>query len=78
VWQLLGLKKLKMAAVAMVTNVQKMLNSFQSSQSFATDSDCFGLFRSTRCRCCSYQVSSISVRSYDVSWSLMKEIFFFY
>jgi hypothetical protein len=27
----------------------------------------FGLSRSTRCGCCSYQVSSISVRSYDVS-----------
>ena len=39
-----------------------------------TDSDFFGLSRSTRCGCCPYQVSSISVRSYDVSWSLMKEI----
>ena len=38
-----------------------------------TDSDLFGLSRSTRCGCCSYQVSSISLRSYDVSWSLMKE-----
>ena len=27
-----------------------------------TDSDCFCLSRSTRCGCCSYQVSSISVR----------------
>ena len=27
-----------------------------------TDSNFFGLFRSTRCGCCSYQVSSISVR----------------
>ena len=27
-----------------------------------TDSDFFGLSRSTRCGCCSYQVSSISVR----------------
>jgi hypothetical protein len=27
-----------------------------------TDSDLFGLSRSTRCGCCSYQVSSISVR----------------
>ena len=27
-----------------------------------TDSDCFGLSRSTRCGCCSYQVSSISVQ----------------
>ena len=27
-----------------------------------TDSDCFGLSRSTRCGCCSYQISSISVR----------------
>jgi hypothetical protein len=27
-----------------------------------TDSDFFGLSRSTRCECCSYQVSSISVR----------------
>ena len=35
-----------------------------------TDSDFFGLSRSTRCGCCSCQVSSISVRSYDVSWSL--------
>ena len=26
-----------------------------------TDSDCFGLSHSTRCGCCSYQVSSISV-----------------
>ena len=26
-----------------------------------TDSDCFGLSRSIRCGCCSYQVSSISV-----------------
>ena len=26
-----------------------------------TDSDCFGLSRSSRCGCCSYQVSSISV-----------------
>ena len=39
-----------------------------------TDSNFFGLSRSTRSGCCSYQVSSISVRSYDVSWSLMKEI----
>ena len=39
-----------------------------------TDSDFVGLSRSTRCGCYSYQVSSISVRSYDVSWSLMKEI----
>jgi hypothetical protein len=28
----------------------------------ATDSDFLGLSRSTRCGCCSYQVSSISVR----------------
>jgi hypothetical protein len=37
VWQLLGggVKKFKMAAVAMVTKVQKMLNSLQTSQSFA-------------------------------------------
>ena len=28
----------------------------------ATDSDLLGLSRSTRCGCCSYQVSSISVR----------------
>jgi hypothetical protein len=40
----------------------------------ATDTDFFGLSRSTRCGCCSYQVSSIFVRSYDASWSLMKEI----
>jgi hypothetical protein len=39
-----------------------------------TDTDFLGLSRSTRCGCCSYQVSSISVRSYDASWSLMKEI----
>jgi hypothetical protein len=39
-----------------------------------TDSDFVGLSRSTRCGCCSYQVSSISVHSYDVLWSLMKEI----
>ena len=31
-----------------------------------TDSDFFGLSRSTRCGCCSYQVSSIYVRR--VSW----------
>jgi hypothetical protein len=30
-----GLKKFKMAAVAMVTKVQKMLNSLQTSQIFA-------------------------------------------
>jgi hypothetical protein len=30
-----GLNKFKMAAVAMVTKVQKMLNSHQTSQSFA-------------------------------------------
>jgi hypothetical protein len=30
-----GLKKLKMAAVAMVTKVQKMLNTLPTSQSFA-------------------------------------------
>ena len=36
VWQILGgLNKFKMAAVAMVTKVQKMLNSLQTSQSFA-------------------------------------------
>ena len=29
---------------------------------YPTDSDFFGLSRSTRCGCCSYQVSSISVR----------------
>ena len=34
VWQLLGLQKFKMAVVAMVTKVQKMLNSLQTSQSF--------------------------------------------
>ena len=39
-----------------------------------TDSDFSGLSHSTRLGCCSYQVSSISVRAYDVSWSLMKEI----
>jgi hypothetical protein len=36
VWQLLGgLSKFKMAAVAMVTKVQKMLNSLPTSQSCA-------------------------------------------
>jgi hypothetical protein len=30
-----GLKKFKVVAVAMVTKVQKMLNSLQTSQSFA-------------------------------------------
>jgi hypothetical protein len=36
VWQLLGgLKKFKMAAVALETKVQKFLNSLQTSQSFA-------------------------------------------
>jgi hypothetical protein len=35
VWQLLGLNKFKMAAIAMVTKVQKMLNSLQISQIFA-------------------------------------------
>jgi hypothetical protein len=36
VWQLLGVeKKFKMAAVVMVTKVQKMLNSLQTSQMFA-------------------------------------------
>jgi hypothetical protein len=36
VWQLLGVeKKFKMAAIAMVTKVQKLLNSLQTSQSFA-------------------------------------------
>ena len=36
-----------------------------------TDSDCFGLSRSTRCGCCFYQVSLISVRRvtcYDHFW----------
>jgi hypothetical protein len=33
--QLLGVNKFKMAAVAMVTKVQKMLNSLQISQIFA-------------------------------------------
>jgi hypothetical protein len=32
-----------------------------------TDSDFVGLSRSTRCGCCSYQVSSISVRSFFIS-----------
>ena len=41
---------------------------------FPTDSEYFGLSRSTRCGYCSYQTSSISVPFYDVSWSLMKEI----
>jgi hypothetical protein len=64
-----GLKKFKMAAVAMVTKVQKMLNSLRTVDPFETncgkvcptDSDFFGLSRSTKCGCCSYQVSSISV-----------------
>jgi hypothetical protein len=30
-----GMKKFKMAVIAMVTKVQKMLNSIQTSQSFA-------------------------------------------
>jgi hypothetical protein len=34
-------------------------NIFKSPR--ATDSDFFGLSRSTRCGCCSYQVSAISV-----------------
>jgi hypothetical protein len=45
-----------MAAVAMVTKMQKI------GKVCSTDSDFFGLFRSTSCGCCSYQVSSISVR----------------
>jgi hypothetical protein len=92
-----------MAVVAMVTKVQRMLNSLQTLQIFAvvfpvtstssgtilqsfmrfdernpknfkstfcfhgncgkvcpTDSDYFGLSRSIRCGCCSYQASSIS------------------
>jgi hypothetical protein len=37
VWQLLGgLKKFKMAAVAMVTKVQKMLNSLRTADPFET------------------------------------------
>jgi hypothetical protein len=37
VWQLLrGLNKFKMAAVAMVTKVQKMLNSLQTADPFET------------------------------------------
>ena len=35
VWQLLGVEKFKMVVVAMVTKVQKMLNSLQTSQIFA-------------------------------------------
>ena len=36
VWQLLGVENiLKMVTVAMVTKVQKMLNSLQTSQIFA-------------------------------------------
>jgi hypothetical protein len=36
VWQLLGVEKIKkMVAIAMVTKVQKMLNSLQTSQIFA-------------------------------------------
>ena len=42
-----------------------------------TDSNCLGLSRSTGCVCFSYWVSSISVRSYDVSSNLMKKIIFF-
>jgi hypothetical protein len=34
-WQLLGVNKFKMAAVAMVTKVQNILNSLPTSQSFA-------------------------------------------
>jgi hypothetical protein len=64
-----------MAVVAMGTKVQTILNSLPTSQSFAvmfphgncgkvctTDSDFFGLSRSTSCECYSYQVSSIFVR----------------
>jgi uncharacterized protein YjaG (DUF416 family) len=35
VWQLLRIEKIKIAAVAMVTKVQKMLNTLQTSQIFA-------------------------------------------
>jgi hypothetical protein len=47
---LAGLKKIKMAAIAMVTKVKKNLKFIQ-----------YGLSRFTRCGCFSYQVSSISV-----------------
>jgi phosphomevalonate kinase len=36
VWQLLGLKKIKMSTVAMVTKVQKMLNSLRTADHFET------------------------------------------
>jgi hypothetical protein len=36
VWQLLGVGKIKMAAVAMVTKVQKMLNSYRTADPFET------------------------------------------
>jgi hypothetical protein len=36
VWQLLGVEKFKMAAVAMVTKVQKNLNSLQTADPFET------------------------------------------
>jgi hypothetical protein len=36
VWQLLGVEKFKMAAVAMVTKVQKMLNSLRTADPFET------------------------------------------
>ena len=36
VWQFLGLNKFRMAAVAMVTKVQKMLNSKSTADPFET------------------------------------------
>ena len=36
-----------------------------------TESDLFGLSRSTRYGCCSYQVSSISVRRVTLLWSFL-------
>jgi hypothetical protein len=63
-----GLKKFKMVTVAMVTKVQNIWNSFRTADPFEIWHPIFSLSRSTRCGCCSYQVSSISVwrvTSYD-------------
>jgi hypothetical protein len=44
VWQLLGgLNKFKMAAIAMVTKVQKMLNSLHTADPFAQEQDLLNL-----------------------------------
>jgi hypothetical protein len=54
----------------LMKGIQKMFKSplylfpwqLRHGKACPTDSDLFGLSRSTRCGCCSYQVSSISVR----------------